>query len=413
MTDLVKNSSTVLGLLMLPTLAFAQDLNSPQELNGKEINTITTAVPFLVIAPDSRAGGMGEVGAATSPDANSIHWNASKLAFAEKKIGFGVSYSPWLRNLVPDINLAYLSGYKKFSKNEVIGMSLREFSLGSIQFTDINGNPTTTANPNEIAADVCYARKLSSKLSTALTLRYVTSNLTKGISANGLNTKPGRAVAVDVSTYYVNDKIKLGGKKASVAAGANISNIGNRMSYSSSAEKNFIPINMRVGTTITAFLDDYNTFSFSADVNKLLVPTNPTYQVDSDGDYILDADGNKIVDKGKDPNVPVVTGMLQSFYDAPGGAKEEFKELSYCLGIEYWYDKLFAVRGGYFYENPTKGNRQYITMGLGLRYNVFGLDFAYLVPTSKGMVSPLQNTLRFTMLFDFEGVKSAAAKPVD
>lgn len=400
------------------------------------LNTITTAVPFLIIAPDSRAGAMGDAGVATSPDANSIHWNPAKFAFVEKGMGFSLSYVPWLRKLVPDINLSYLSGYKKIDDMSTISASLLYFSLGDIQFTDAFGNNTTQFRPNEFAFDVSFARKLSKYFSGGISVRYINSNLTGGVLVEGQASRPGQAIAADVSGYFQNDQIKLGSKKSAVAAGINISNIGNKMSYTTSSKRDFIPINMRLGPRLTVNLDDYNSITITTDVNKLLVPTRPFYKTDSAGNPILGSDGNQIIIAGKDPNRAVASGMFGSFSDAPGvpirdenndivynadgtaqvekGSvfKEEMREFTYSFGAEYWYDKQFAVRTGYFYEHALKGNRKYITVGAGLKYNVFALDFAYLIPAYFGKSatstnrSPLENTLRFTLIFDFEAFKS-------
>lgn len=377
-----------------------------QRADEVQLNTITTAVPFLLITPDSRAGGMGDVGVASSTDVNSIHWNPSKLAFADKKMGIGVSYTPWLRALVPDINLAYLSGYYKTKKRGTIGASLRYFSLGDITFTDDNGNTIGQFRPNEFAVDVAYAIKLSDNFSAGGAVRFVNSNLTGGALVGGSQTKAGRSIAVDVSALYKKDKIKLQDKKATAAVGLNISNIGNKMSYfdrGGANSANFIPINLRLGGSLTVQLDDYNSIAIMADVNKLLVPTPPTYELDTNGAVVYKG-GQPVILAGKDPNRGVAEGMFGSFNDAPGGSKEELREINYSLGMEYWYNKLFAVRVGYFYEHPTKGNRQYFTLGAGVKYNVFGLDFAYLIPTQQR--NPLENTLRFTLTFDFDAFKA-------
>lgn len=384
---------------------YAQKLTVQDLKGGKTVNTITTAVPFLLIAPDSRAGSMGDVGAASTPDANSIHWNASKLAFIDKNVGFSMSYTPWLRALVPDINLAYLSGYKKLDKTQVIAASLRYFSLGNIAFTDIVGNSTGQFTPNEFAIDAAYARKLSENFSGGMALRYIYSNLTGGIPLeNGQTSHAGMSVATDISAYYQKE-MTLSEKKSLLGIGLNISNIGAKVSYTETGNKDFIPINLRLGSSLKVDMDQYNTISVMADVNKLLVPTPPVYKTDASGAYIKDSDGNPEIAAGRNPNVGVAKGIFGSFNDAPGGALEEFHELNYSLGLEYWYDKQFAIRTGYFYEHRTKGNRQYLTFGAGLKYNVFGLDFAYVVPTSD-QNSPLQNTLRFTLLFDFDGFKA-------
>jgi Type IX secretion system protein PorV len=371
-----------------------------------EINTITTAVPFLMITPDSRAGGMGEVGVATTPDVNSIHWNAAKLAFAQKKMGLGISYTPWLRALVPDINLAYVSFYAKPDKNQAFGASMRYFSMGNITFTDIVGNVIGQFKPNEFAFDFAYSRKLSKYFSASMAARIIRSNLTNGINVSGQDTKPGTAFAVDLSGYYHNDDIKVSGKKSTLMAGMAITNIGNKISYSTSVNRDFIPINLRLGAGMLINADDFNQIAFSVEINKLLVPTPPIYALDSNGSPIpIPGGGGYQILAGKDPNRSVPAGMFGSFNDAPGGFREEMREYNLSVGMEYWYDKQFAIRTGYFYEHPTKGNRQYISLGAGIHYNVFGLDFAYLIPTNNQR-SPLQNTLRFTLTFDFEGFKS-------
>jgi hypothetical protein len=375
------------------------------ELLG-QINTITTAVPFLMISPDSRSGGMGETGVATTPDVNSIHWNAAKLAFASKKTGFGISYTPWLRALVPDINLAYVSFYTQPNKESAFGMSMRYFSLGNITFTDVVGNTIGQFRPNEFALDGAYSRKLGRRFSAGMSARIVRSNLTNGITVQGQDTRPGTAFAVDLSGYYFNDDIKVSGKKAIFMSGIAITNIGNKISYSTSINRDFIPINMRLGSGLQVKADDYNKIGFQLEFNKLLVPTPPVYLLDSvNGGPVIGPDGNYVILAGRDPDRSVPAGMIGSFYDAPSGFKEELREININFGTEYWYNDQFAVRAGYFYEHPTKGNRQFFTLGAGIKYNVFGLDFAYLIPTN-GQRSPLQNTLRFTMTFDFDAFKS-------
>jgi hypothetical protein len=368
----------------------------------KQINTITTAVPFLMITPDSRAGGMGETGVATTPDVNSMHWNPAKLAFSDKKMGVGISYTPWLRALVPDINLAYVSFYSKLKdKKSAFGVSMRYFSMGNITFTDNVGNTIGQFRPNEYAFDGCYSRMLSKYFSAGLAARIIRSNLTNGISVAGAETKTGTSVAVDLSGFYHNDNIKVSGKKSTLMFGMVISNIGAKMSYSTSVNRDFIPINLRLGSGMVINADEYNQVGFQLEFNKLLVPSPPIYEIGANGSPVIGPSGTPVVLHGKDPNVGVPQGMIQSFYDAPGGFKEELREINICGGLEYWYSHIFAIRAGYFYENKTKGNRQFITMGAGVKYNVFGLDFAYLVPTN-GQRSPLQNTLRFTLTFDFD-----------
>ncbi|MCX6223448.1 MAG: type IX secretion system outer membrane channel protein PorV [Bacteroidia bacterium] len=370
------------------------------QLSGK-INTVTTAVPFLTIAPDSRSGGMGDVGVAISTDANSMHWNPAKYAFAPNDMGVSISYTPWLRKLIPDINLAYLSGYKRIDKQQVIGFSLLYFSLGNIEFRDDQGTLTTQFNPNEFAVDAAYARSFSNRFSGSIAFRFIYSNLTGGYSVGGVGeSHPGMAYASDVSVFYRNNELRLRDYDATFAFGANISNIGSKISYTSSSDKDFIPINLRLGTAFTIDFDAYNSLTAAFDVNKLLVPSPPMYYADS-----VDTKNDPVISAGYDPNVSVAVGMFHSFYDAPGGLKEELNEITYSGGLEYWYAKQFAIRGGYFWEAATKGNRKFFTVGIGLRLNVFGLDFSYLVPVNN-QNSPLANTLRFSLLFNFAGLNA-------
>jgi len=362
-------------------------------------NTITTAVPFLGIGPDARSGGMGELGAATEPDANSMHWNAAKYAFIDKQFGFSVSYSPWLKKLVPDINLAYLTGYAKIDDRSAVAGSLKFFSLGEIAFTDITGYNYMNVRPSEFSLDGAYSRKFSQKISGAIAARFVYSNLTAGQEVEGTTTKAGTSVAADVTFFYTTDLSIPWLESSKLAFGAAITNIGAKMSYSvDDLNKDFIPTNLRIGPSWLMNIDEFNSFRFSIDLDKLLVPTPPILYPDS-----VDASGNYVIYDGMDDNVSVPKGMVQSFYDAPGGFSEELKEIIWIVGLEYWYAKQFSVRGGYFHESTMKGGRQFFTLGVGLRYNVFGLDFSYLIPTEQQ--NPLANTLRFTLVFDFDGFK--------
>ncbi|MAD50618.1 MAG: hypothetical protein CMC95_04905 [Flavobacteriales bacterium] len=359
------------------------------------LNTITTSVPFLIISPDAKAGGMGDVGVASTPDAMSMHWNPAKYAFVKNDVGFSVCYTPWLKSLVPDINLSYLTGYKRLDENQVLGFSLRYFTLGEINFTDANNTPLGSFNPNEFSLDGGYALKLSPRFSTGVALRYVYSNLTGGQQVGTLATKPAHTVAGDISGYYIKE-VRMAGKKMDWATGINISNIGAKVSYTETVDKDFIPTNLRLGSSLATDLDEYNQVSFEFNINKLLVPTPPMYN--DDGEII----------SGLDPDVSVISGIAQSFYDAPYNDRE-VRELIYSTGVEYWYDKQFAVRTGYFYEHPTKGDRQFFTLGAGVRYNVFGLDFSYLIPVQGrdevNAVNPLSNTLRFALTFDFSALE--------
>ena len=378
-------------------VSFSQNVTGVDEIGRDNLNTITTAVPFLLISPDSRAGGMGDVGVATSPDANSLHWNPAKFAFVEDEVGFAVSYVPWLRALVPDINLSYLAGYKKLNKNEAIAMELRYFTLGDITFTDVIGNNLGQYKPSEFAIGSAYSRKLSDQFSLAISGRYIYSNLTGGQSAGGITTNAGQSIAADVAGYFRKD-IRIAKKDMELALGANISNIGNKVRYTETSTRDFIPINLRLGTALNADIDEYNKISFAFDINKLLVPTPPIYNDSIDGQ----------IDFGQDPNVSVVSGIFQSFGDAPGGFSEEMREINFSIGTEYWYDDQFAVRAGYFNEHNTKGGRKFFTFGSGVKYNVFALDFSYLINASRAINgnNPLANTMRFTLIFDFGAMEN-------
>ena len=387
--------------------AYAQGGNPPEyggDLLGQTSqNTITTAVPFLMIAPDARAGALGDAGVSSSPDANSMHWNPAKFAFIEQDMGLSLSYTPWLRALVNDINLSYLSGFRRLDELQTIAFSLVYFSLGEINFTDDQGNFLFPVRPNEFAVDVAYARKLGENISGAIALRYIYSNLTQGQYVGSIETKPGMALAADVSAFYRRE-LNWDNTPATFAFGVNISNIGNKISYTDEVNADFIPINLRLGPSLTFDLDEFNQVTVMLDLNKLLVPTPPIYAVNEEGQPVYDEEGNRVIYKGRDPNRSVVAGMFGSFADAPGGFSEELNEITYSAGVEYWYDKQFAIRGGYFHEHASKGNRKFFTMGIGLKYNVFGLDFAYLVPVAQR--SPLENVLRFSLYLDFDAVRA-------
>jgi len=362
------------------------------ELDGR-VNTITTAVPFLRIAPDARAGAMGDVGLATPATAASMHWNPAKLAFAEKSTSLTFSYTPWLKQLVDDIYLAYATGYKQLNDKQTIGISLLYFNLGNIQFTDIQGQDAGSFNPRELKTDVAIANKLTDHLSLSLALRYVYSNLASGQQSGGSVIKPGHAASADISTFYTNSA-EISTYKSDYAFGMNISNLGTKISYTQNTQKDFIPMNLGLGGSFTLHLDEYNKFTFASDLNKLLVPTPVELDVDPQ---------NGIYDY-KEMSVPA--GLFSSFNDAPGGFSEEMAELIWSVGAEYWYADQFAVRGGYFHEAATKGNRQFLTAGIGLKFNVIGIDVSYLVPTNN-QASPLDNTLRFALTFDFDELASA------
>ncbi len=371
-------------------------------LGQRKVNTITTAVPFLLIAPDARAGALGDAGVASSPDMNSMHWNPAKYAFMEQDMGISLSYTPWLRSLVPDINLSYLTGYRKLDELQTVAFSLKYFTLGDVNFTDEVGNYLGTVRPNEFALDVAYARILGDHLSGAIAARFIYSDLTQGQMAGGMETQAGVALAADVAAYYQREL--NWNTPTQFAAGINISNMGNKISYTDEINADFIPINLRTGTSLTFDLDGFNVISVMMDFNKLLVPTPPIYARDENGNVKIDEDGEFVIESGRNPNRSVVAGMLGSFTDAPGGFQEELNEISISLGAEYWYDQQFALRAGYFHEHQSKGNRKYFTLGIGLKYNVFGLDFAYLVPVAQR--SPLENVLRFSLTFDFDAIRA-------
>ncbi|NLJ08358.1 MAG: type IX secretion system outer membrane channel protein PorV [Sphingobacteriales bacterium] len=373
-------------------------------LDGRR-NVVTTAVPFLMITPDSRSGALGDAGVALTPDANSIHWNPAKLAFVDNPMGLSLSYVPWLKALVPDINLSYLSIYSRIDEMSAFGASLRYFSLGDITFTNDFGEYMGDFRPHELALDGAYARKLSETFSLGLALRFIYSNLASNIPlSNGTQTRPGIAFSGDISTYWQPEPIKVSGKDMDVRLGMNISNVGSKITYTDETDRDFIPINLKIGSYFNYHIDEYNKLGFVFDLNKLLVPTTPVYMVDSFGNPITNPnDGTLVIHRGKNPDVPVIAGMVQSFYDAPDGFKEELREINPAVGFEYWYNNQVAGRVGYFYEHETKGNRQYVTLGLGIKYTVFNLDVSYLIPTNNKyatQTSPLENTVRFSLQFN-------------
>jgi len=369
---------------------------------GPCINTLITAVPFLRIIPDARAGALGDAGIATSADANSMHFNASKLVTAEQDMALSVTYTPWLKALgLQDVYMAYLSGYKKFGDLQAVGLSLRYFSLGEINFTDNQGTSLGTGNPNEFEISLAYSRKLSEKLSVAVAPKFIFSNLAPGQLVDGVEIKPGIAGGADFSLTF-QTPIQFTANESNLRVGAAVSNLGTKISYTNSINKDFIPANLGIGAAWEFNFDEFNALTITTDINKLLVPT-PCLNENANDPTLPNT-----CDVSGEPGIPdyreqsMFSGVLGSFGDAPGGFGEEIRELSYSLGLEYWYDKQFAVRAGYYTEHSTKGNRKFFTVGLGLKYNVFGLNFSYLVPTTNQR-NPLDNTLRFSLLFDFAG----------
>jgi Type IX secretion system protein PorV len=356
----------------------------------RKINVVTTSVPFLRISPDARAGGMGEVGIATAPDANSPFWNLAKTAFNESEGGLSLTYTPWLRRLqLNDVYLATVTGYYKLSDQEAIAGSLRYFSLGNIQFTDNLGNDFGSFRPREFSFDAGYTRKLSEKMGLGVALRYINSNLAGGQVVNGTTYKAGSTVSGDLSWFYTGQNQVGEGWNL----GATLTNLGGKIGYTNDAkQKDFIPANLGIGAAHSWVFDESNKLTFGVDVNKLLVPTPPAVG-DSAG---LVAYRSK----------SVVSSWFSSFGDAPGGFGEELREFQVSGGFEFVYQDQFALRAGYHYEDATKGNRKYFTLGAGLKYNVFGLNVSYIIPSGSGInQNPLSNTLRFGIVFDFGAEK--------
>lgn len=353
---------------------------------------ITTAVPFLSITPDARHAALGDAGVATSPDASSSYWNAGQLVFVNKTYGASMSYTPWLGKLVPDMWIAYLSGYYKFSQQQAVSFGFRYFDLGDIFFTE-DGKTGTNFNPKEWSFDVTYSRMLTEHLSLGISGRFINSNLTGSFTSSTTNTdaRPGHTAAADIGIYY---KKEIGANDT-LSLGASISNLGGKLSYSDNNNKDFIPTNLRVGGAYTKLLDEYNSFTFILDFDKLMVPSPPIYKrVNGDIQYV---DGKPVILRGKDPDRSFLSGTFGSFTDAPDGFKEEIQEITTSAGVEYWYHETFSGRIGYFLEAKNKGDRKYMTLGLGFRKNQFGVDVAYLVPTNK-REHPLAETLRFTII---------------
>jgi hypothetical protein len=396
----MKGLQLTIACFTLVGLFFSSDLNAQcfKDTKGNWVNpdgsdctnTILTAVPFLRIVSDARSGAMGDAGIGLSADANAMHFNQSKLVMAESPLGISATYTPWLRSLgLNDVYIAYLTGYYKLDENQAIGAGLRYFSLGNINFTDENGNPIGTGNPNEFEATVAYSRRLSEKFTAAVGAKFIYSNLASGQQVDGQVIEAGKAGAADFSFTYDTD-LETNGRKSDLTIGVAVTNIGSKITYTNAAngQKDFLPTNLGIGGAWKFNLDSYNSLTIATDFNKLLVPTR-CFDCDADGDNIADW-------RQESP----ISGIFSSFSDAPNGFDEELKEINYSVGLEYWYDKQFAVRAGYFSESRTKGDRHFFTVGLGLKYNIFGLNFSYLVPTTNQR-NPLDNTLRFSLLFDF------------
>lgn len=368
--------------MMLATGAMAQDKLS-------QFNPVEHAVISQTIAPDARAAGMGDVGAATDPDVNSQYWNPAKYPFCISRAGVALNYTPWLRQLVNDIDLAYVAGYYRIGDYGAVSGSLRYFSLGEVTLSDQD----MTVKPYEMALDVAYSRMLSEHFSLGVALRWIYSDLRYDYSED---SKPASAFAADVSMYY-NNYFNLGSRECQLGLGLNISNVGSKISYYGDDRSQFIPANLRLGASLMVPIDEYNRFSISADANKLLVPTVPKQnEGESASDY-----QDRIIREYSD--VGSISGIFKSFGDAPGGFKEELQEIQWSVGAEYTYHDQFSIRAGYHHESENKGNRKYFTVGGGFRMNVFSLDVGYVISTAQS--NPLDQTLRFTLAFDMDGIK--------
>ncbi len=351
-----------------------------------EPNPITTAAPFLLIVPDARSGGMGDMGGATAPDANSLHHNASKYAFSPSEYTVGINYTPWMRNLTNDVFVGNLSFSNRINERSAWATSMTFFSLGSIDLTDDTGQIIGTENPNEFAIDGAYALKLSETFSMGVVLRYIHSDYTLHIENSEIKTV--NTFAVDINGYYQGEEINYGNFNGKWHAGFNISNIGPRVELIDGGDESFIPTDLKLGGGFDFILDDVNVITANVEINKLLVPTPP----------IIDYQTGEII-AGKDDNVGFVQGMVQSFYDAPDGFSEEMNEIAWALGAEYVYNKTFAVRAGYFHENEMKGDRQFFTVGAGFKFRSSTLDISYLI-NSSDVTNPLESTLRFSLSFN-------------
>ena len=381
-------------------LLLAAVLSIPLFAQKDQFNPIYTGVTSLSIAPDARAGALGDVGVATEPDVNSQYWNPAKYPFNIARAGASMSYTPWLRQLVSDIDLINLAGFYRIGDYSAVSASLTYFSLGEVFVED-----EMTIKPYEMAVDLAYSRMLSETFSAAIALRYIHSDLQYNYAED---MSPGSAFAADIALYY-NKYLMIGNRECLLGLGLNASNIGTKISYDDGATNQFIPTNLRLGASLLFPIDDYNTISISADINKLMVPTRPTYSQFLEengyeqGDNSYYSEYQTWLESTGYNDISPISGIFKSFSDAPGGFSEEMKEIYGGVGIEYCYNQQFSVRGGYHYENEYKGNRKYFTLGAGFRMSVFSLDAAYLI--SKAQSNPLDQTLRFSLSFDMDGLR--------
>lgn len=363
---------------------------------GQKNNYISTGIPILQIAPDAISGALGDAGAAYEPNAYAAHWNNAKLAFVPKSMSISTTYTPWLHKLGTDMNFLYLGGYKRISGRSAVGASLTYFSLGEIDHTGEDGQHLGQFHPNEFMLDVTYSMRLSDNLALGATGRFIHDDITNGLTIEDQTTKSANALAADVGLYYQNDF----DKNQQFAAALTISNLGSKLSYSDDdTENEFLPANMRIGARYSYEIDDYNKINVLVDLNKLMVPTPPVQN--SDGTWSSDMYENMTDYR----STSSMMGAIQSFYDAPGGMGEELREISVSAGAEYWYSSTFAARLGYFYEHKTKGGRQYITAGIGMKYKSMDIDFSYLVPTTNFSNNPLANTVRVSLTFNVDKKK--------
>ena len=394
--------------LKIAIIAFCATIALPSMATDKnDFNPIQTGVNSLNIAPDARGASMGDLGAATDPDANSQYWNPSKYAFAWSTAGVSLSYTPWLRKLVNDIFLANLAGYWKIgsSDNQAVSASLRYFSLGEVTTSGSTGSEIQSLNPYEMSFDIGYSRKLSEKYSMGVVFRYIYSDLGFSDSYAGDQNTGASAFSADISGYYTTYPM-VGRSECQWSWGWNISNVGTKVSYNNGENPAFLPTNLRLGTTFKFPLADYHNLALSLDLNKLLVPARPR---EADFDMNTTEGQQEYIDKLEDwENMSPITGIFKSFSDAPGGAKEELREINFSLGAEYSYNDQFFLRAGYYYENEFKGNRKYFAMGAGFSLNVVRLDASYMLATAQ--TSPLDQTLRFTLTFDMDGLKDLLGK---
>lgn len=388
----MRNKTTKTVLLLAAALCTTLATNAQDD--PKDIfNPVSHGVTSLAIAPDSRGGGMGDIGAATDPDVNSQYWNPAKYPFTISRAGLAVSYTPWLRKLVNDIDLAYVAGYYRIGDWQAISASLRYFSLGEVPITGSVGEQLSSISPYEMAVDVAYSRMLSQRFSAAVALRFIYSDLAYNRDEG---MRPGKAFGADIALFY-SDYIMIGQRECMINWGLNLSNIGSKISYDGGNSSEFLPTNFRTGVSLMIPIDNYNIFSISADINKLMVPTRPMQQEgESEVDY-----QNRLDEEYRD--LSPIKGIFTSWGDAPGGFKEELREFTWGLGLEYSYNNQFKVRGGYHWEDASKGNRKYFSVGAGFSMSVFSLDAAYLISTAQS--NPLDQTLRFSLAFDMDGLK--------